>query len=98
MQRDLRPIITMQPIKKLSDKYLASEVDGELILVHGDTGAFFAVKDVGLEIWRKLDQTSDLDAICEGLLREYEVSEGQCRKSVDRFAQELVDAGFAEFA
>lgn len=88
----------MPQLKKSSEKFLASEVDGELILVHGDTGAFFAVKDVGLDIWRKLDETGDLAIISEKLCREYEVSKEQCQQSVQRFAQELVDAGFAEFA
>lgn len=88
----------MQRLIKQPDNFLASEVDGELILVHGDTGAFFALKDVGLSIWRKLDENPALDAVCECLRSEYDVSPEQCQKSVDRFARELVEAGFAKFA
>lgn len=87
----------MQRLLKLPDKYIASEVDGEIILIHGDSGAFFALKDVGLAIWRRLDSQSDLAALCEGLQEEYAVEEAKCRQSVERFAQELVVAGFAEF-
>lgn len=88
----------MQRLLKRPDKYLASEVDGEVILVHGDTGAFFALKDVGLAIWHKLDQQPELEAVCEDLQEEFEVDAAECRQSVDRFARELVEAGFAEFA
>ena len=88
----------MQRLIKLPDKFLASEVDGELILVHGDTGAFFALKDMGLTIWRKLDDDAALDSVCADLQMEYEVSETQCQQSVERFANELVEAGFAKFA
>lgn len=87
----------MQRLVKLPDKFLASEVDGELILVHGDTGAFFALKDVGLAIWKKLDEHSELDSVCADLCREFDVSESHCEQSVARFASELVEAGLAEF-
>lgn len=87
----------MREMKKLSQNFLSSEVDGELILVHGDTGGFFALKDVGLNIWRKLDGEADLDAISDQIYDEYDVTRDECRTSVAVFADQLVSAGFAEY-
>lgn len=93
-QTDRKPL---RNIKKCPDAFLSSDVDGELIIVHGQTGGFFALKQVGYDIWRALDGEPDLAAICDRLCDEYAVSSDECRSSVARFAQQLVDAGFAEY-
>ncbi len=88
----------MTRLAKLEQNFLASEVDGEVILVHGESGAFFAMKDVALAIWHLLDEEANLERISQRLQQEYDVGAEQCRASVDRFASQLVEAGFAEFA
>ena len=72
-------------------------MDGELVMIHGDTGQFFALKDVGLRIWNALDDEADLNAITAILQREYAVDPDTCHKSVEDFANQLVEVGFAEF-
>lgn len=89
---------TVRNIRKCPDAFLSSDVDGELIIVHGQTGGFFALKQVGYQIWRALDHESDLARICERLCEEYSVAPEECSSSVALFAQQLVDAGFAEYA
>lgn len=88
----------MKRLRKIPTAFLASQVDGELILVHGKSGAFYSLKDVGLAIWHELDGESDLARVTTKLSEEYEISPDECRASIDRFASELVDAGFAEYA
>lgn len=66
--------------------------------MHGQTGGFFALKQVGYDIWRALDDEPELARICALLCAEYAVSPDECRSSVALFAQQLVDAGFAEYA
>lgn len=85
-------------LRKRADKFIASEVDGEVILIHGDSGQFFALANVGLAVWQLLDFNQDLSAICRELDRRYEIEPAECRKAVQEFANQLVDAGFAEFA
>lgn len=84
-------------LRKRPDKFLSSEVDGEVILIHGDSGQFFALADVGLAVWQLLDRGQDLGAICRELDRRYEIEPAECRRAVEQFAGQLVDAGFAEF-
>ncbi|TNE33779.1 MAG: PqqD family protein [Alphaproteobacteria bacterium] len=85
-------------IRKRPDKYLAAEIDGELILVQADTGAFFSLAGTGLAIWRALDHSNDPDAIVQSLLNSYDVGHDHCRRSVAQFTNRLVDAGFAEYS
>lgn len=92
--------MTVQParIRKLPGNYIASEVDGELILIHGDTGSFFSIRDVGLEIWQLLDHSDELDRLCGQLVEEYEIEAQDCSAQIGAFARELVEAGLAEYA
>ena len=82
-------------LTKLPDKFLASEVDGELILIHGDSGQFFSIDNVGFEIWNLIDRKMSLEEMTDALLEQYDVPASECDQAVRRFAEELVDAGFA---
>ena len=84
-------------IEKCPEKYLATEVDDELILVQAGTGAFFSLKDTGLAIWNALDTSGDTRVVADRLSREYDVPPEQCLGEVRDFAGQLVEAGFAQY-
>jgi len=85
-------------LRKIQGSSLATEVDGELVMIHADTGRFFALRDVGLAVWQALDSEHDLDAITSRLAADYAVDAETCRADVTAFAAQLVEAGFAEYA
>ncbi|WP_169829153.1 PqqD family protein [Tsuneonella mangrovi] len=85
-------------LTKIRSAYEASELDGEVVMIHADTGCFFALKGTGLAIWHALDEVADLDAVAARMAARYAVEPERCRREVDQFAQSLVEAGFARFA
>lgn len=85
-------------LHKVDSSNCTTELDGELVMIHIDTGKFFSLKGVGLDIWHKLDTEQDIDVICEDLSREYGIPLDECRSSVDAFVGQLTTAGFARFA
>ena len=85
-----------QKLTKTPQEFLAAELDGELILVHGRSGAFYSIKDSGLAIWRALEETDELAEVVDRLCRDFDVEEDLCRDEVRAFAQDLADAGFAQ--
>lgn len=84
-------------LAKVPSRYEASALDDELVLIDVDTGKFFALKDVSLRIWNLLDEHDDLGAITDILADNYDATPTHIAASVGRFAQSLVDAGFAEY-
>lgn len=84
-------------LHKLTAKFLATQIDGELILVHADSGEFFSIKDTGLAIWQALDDHPELGVVSERLQSQFDVDQEKCRASVEDFAAQLVEAGFAEY-
>lgn len=83
---------------KRDEMYQATRVDGELVMIHVDSGAFHALKGVGLEVWDALDAQDNLDVICQDLIENYDVAPDDCIAQVRDFADSLVGAGFAQFA
>ncbi len=72
-------------------------MDGEFVLIHADTGKFFALKDTGLDIWQRLDEETDVDSVCKTLAEDYEAQEDEIRESVEAFVKRLVDLGLAQY-
>ncbi len=82
---------------KIHDAGQGALVDDELVMIHAETGKFFALKNTGLAIWNLLDQERDLDVIAAELERQYAVDRESCGPAVRDFADELVSAGFARY-
>lgn len=85
-------------LRKVESSSCATEMDGELVMIHVDTGKFFSLTGVGLDIWQRLDNQPDLDLICADLCREYGISADECRPAVDAFVAQLTTAGFAQLS
>ena len=84
-------------LRRIPEKFLSSKLDDELILIQGDSGAFFSLKDVGLEIWQIIERPSSLSEISRELIEDYDVTQQECEAAVREFADDLVAAGLAEF-
>lgn len=80
-------------IYKTSEVSVETELDGEIALMNIDSGEFFALKDTGLAIWRRIDGMADQLSIVQALCAEYDVEPATCMEQVKRFCQNLLDAG-----
>lgn len=75
--------------EKLPDAFGAAEVDGEIVLISASSGEFFAIKGSGVEIWRLLDETGDIDTIVSGLTEQFEIDDASARSEVVDFLGQL---------
>ena len=80
-------------VRKVAGSYLESPVDGELMVLNVATGTFNGLKDVGLAIWRALDETDDPAAISAMLGERYDVTPERCTQEVGAFLDTLIEAG-----
>lgn len=85
-------------IRKIAAHFAETPLDDELVLMNVDSGSFHTLRGTGLAIWQLLDETGDQAAICAQLLARYAVDEQTCRAEVDRFIDQMVEAGFVEHA
>ena len=77
---------------------LFSEIDGEVVMVNLDTGAYYALGVVGSRVWELLEAPHDLDGLCAALRGEFDVDAESCHAQVSVFLDELRQAGLVELA
>jgi hypothetical protein len=54
-----------------SGKQLASEIDGEVVLMNIDRGHYYSLDDIGSEIWRAIEQPVLVRALCRSCVEKY---------------------------
>ncbi|MFY2763000.1 PqqD family protein [Arenimonas sp. MALMAid1274] len=74
---------------------LATEVDGEILLLSVDKGRYFSLTGVAASVWERLARPATLDELADEVARRYEVGSDTCRQDVDDFVQQLLQAGLA---
>ncbi len=71
------------------DRLLTARVHDEEVMLDIDQGAYFALNPLGARIWELLAKPFCVEAICEQLQAEYEVSREQCEREVLEFLNNL---------
>ncbi len=64
----------------------------EMAILHVDTGTYFGLKGVGIDVWTLLEKSPTEDEIVEHLTREYEVDPARCRADVAALLDRLQEA------
>ncbi|MDH4041458.1 MAG: PqqD family protein [Gammaproteobacteria bacterium] len=87
MNLDLNQTITLSP------EVISQEVSGETVLLDLQSENYFGLDEVGTRIWQLIRETSDLQAIYQTLLAEYDVSEERLQQDLDNLLAEISGLG-----
>lgn len=74
---------------------IATEIDGEVVLMSLTTGRTFGLDKRGSAIWALIEQPQSLGAVVDALLKTYNVPADKCLTDVQAFAGKLVEAQLA---
>ncbi|OGC07260.1 hypothetical protein A2526_05500 [candidate division WOR-1 bacterium RIFOXYD2_FULL_36_8] len=91
--------LNLDSIYMPSEKIVAREIEGELIIVPLMSGVgdmedeLFTLNDTGKEIWKRLDGNRSLKAIVDELIAEFDALREEIEKDVLGLASELVKRG-----
>lgn len=80
---------------KLSSEALFQEIGGEAVILDLASSTYFGLDDIGVRIWKLLQDGSGLPAVRQQLLAEYEVDAGQLEQDINEFVRQLCEAGLA---
>ena len=72
---------------------LATEVDGELVLLEPDSGRYFGLNALGVAVWEELAAADQPAAVVERLLARFEVDRATLEADVAQLIAELERAG-----
>ena len=81
---------------RVSSSALYREVQGEAVLLQLDSGEYFGLDEVATRIWQLLAANSDLDAVRDALVSEYDVADDQATTDLARLVDELISKHLLE--
>lgn len=79
-------------------RFSETAVDGEVILLNLDDGAFFSLSETAATIWPMIDGTRDRDDLLAELSGLYDAPVPVMTKELDEFLAQLKAAGFVALA
>jgi len=82
-------MIDQQTYVKRNNDVFANEIDGEAVMMHIQTGKYYGLDEIGSRIWELMEHKIQVKTIIEQLLKEYDVSEQQCKTDVINLLNEL---------
>ena len=68
---------------------LASELDGEVVLLSVENGRYYKIDEIGSEVWNRIEQPTNIAEVCKQLMDEFDVTEAECQKDVLAFLEKL---------
>lgn len=72
---------------------VASEIDGEMVILNIESGHFFQLNDVGSRIWEALETPMTMADLSRAMLDRFDVDEETCRSDVAEFVGQLTRNG-----
>jgi hypothetical protein len=71
-------------------------IEGEVILIHLDTGTYYSLRATGAEIWQALQLGAGRPEIVDALAAAYDGSHDEIRSAVTGLIEQLQDEGLIE--
>jgi hypothetical protein len=71
---------------------IATEIDGEIVLIHIEDGKYFGLDPVGSEIWRRLETPKRVDALCDELKAHFEGDPNMIEREALAFLDQLSES------
>lgn len=73
-----------------------SELGGEAVIMHLQSGTYFGLNEVGASIWQQLQNPQTLEQLCDAVQAEYDVSLEVCQPDIEAMLQQFQDACLIE--
>jgi hypothetical protein len=75
------------------ERLAARKVGGEMVILSADDSSLFVLNEVGTAIWEAADGRTSLEAIADGVCREFDVDLDTAQRDVSEFVTALAAAG-----
>lgn len=75
---------------------VASDIDGEVVMMSVEKGQYYSLDLVGSRAWELIEEPVKVAALIEALLLEYDVDRETCERDVLAFLEELCEDGILQ--
>ena len=81
--------LDLNMVVERNQELIASEVDGEILMLSVERGKYFALNRTGSRIWQLLQKPCKVSDLIKMLQKEYAVAEEICRQDVLQLLAEM---------
>lgn len=81
---------------QIPKQVLFREVQGEGVVLHLETNAYFRLDSVGTRVWLAMQEVDTLDEVVDRLLEEFDAPEGIVRQDIQQLLRDLSAHGLVE--
>jgi hypothetical protein len=79
-----------------TDSHVATDVDGETVLLNKETGLYQGLTGIGPHIWEAVQEPTTFEELVERVADEYDIGSAQCERDIREFLAELADEQLVE--
>lgn len=91
-----RTALTQRTVVQRHPDQAAADLDGEVLVLSLETGAYYGMRDVAARIWELVRHTTTVGAVSATITAEYDVDPDQCAHDTAAFMTTLVQHGLVE--
>ena len=73
-----------------SKEAIFTELDGETVILHMQTGVYSGLDTVGTHLWKQLEKPCSFRQLVDQVMADYEVTEQQCASDICQFLADLL--------
>jgi hypothetical protein len=84
-------VLTLDSVVQRNPKLVASQMDGEVVMMSIDDGAYYGLDEIGSRIWELMEIPVKVNSILVSLLEEFEVEKEECVTDTLEFLNDLMD-------
>ncbi len=70
-------------------RIIHEEIDGEVIIIHSQTGTYYSLLDTAVTVWRMIVSGCTVDTMIDAVASAYKLPIEQTRKDIMEFIQQL---------
>lgn len=89
-------VVTDQSLISSTPDHVASQLNGDTVILHLQSGQYFGLNEVGSYVWNLIQQPTSLAALRSSLLETYDVELDQCDRDLKSLLHDLSHAGLIE--
>lgn len=88
--------ISSNAIISANPDQIASELDGEAVILNMTTGIYYGLNTVGARIWALIQQPKSFEFLHHTLIEEYDVSPEVCKEDLLTIISDMARANLVE--
>ncbi len=92
-----QPVADKDVISRI-DTFVATSLDGEVIMMSMETGQYIHLDDIATDVWSRVETPASFAEVVSTLCDLYDVGQEQCREQTAALVGRLADLGVLAIA